>query len=187
MAKVPPDEIGKYTYGNLSVIRWGSSSYKVKVGSFCSIANGCRVILNGNHRSDWITTYPFGHINTHVFNTFDGSGHPVGKGDVIIGNDVWIGDNVTIMGGVTIGDGAVIAANSHVVKNVEPYSIHGGNPGRFIKSRFSEEDINLLLKLRWWEWPDDKINKYVPILCSSGNIKKIVQDECNERDQQVDV
>ena len=49
------------------------------------------------------------------------------NGDVIIGNDVWICENVTIMSGINIGDGAIIANNSHVVKNVDPYSIVGGN------------------------------------------------------------
>ena len=53
------------------------------------------------------------------------------KGDTVIGNDVWIGQNVTIMPGVKIGDGAIIAANSTVVKSVEPYSIYGGNPAKF--------------------------------------------------------
>ena len=64
--------------------------------------------------------------------------------DVIIGNDVWIGSNVTIMSGVTIGDGVVIANNSHVVKNVEPYSLVGGNPAKLIKYRFSQEQIKNL-------------------------------------------
>ena len=74
------------------------------------------------------------------------------RGDVIIGNDVWIADNVTIMSGVRIGDGAVIACNSHVVKDVEPYSIVGGNPAKFIKHRFTQEQIECLLKIKWWNW-----------------------------------
>lgn len=64
------------------------------------------------------------------------------KGDTVIGNDVWIGQNVTIMPGVKIGDGAIIAANSTVVKSVEPYTIYGGNPAKFIKNRFSDETLN---------------------------------------------
>ncbi len=66
-------------------------------------------------------------IFINVFNKFDGNGHPSTKGDVIIGNDVWIGDNVTIMSGIKINDGAVIAANSHVVKDVEAYSLINKN------------------------------------------------------------
>ena len=60
--------------------------------------------LGGNHRTDWVTTYPFGHIHKNIFNNFNDEGHTSTKGDVIIGNDVWIGENVTIMSGVIIGD-----------------------------------------------------------------------------------
>jgi len=75
----------------------------------------------------------------------------------VIGNDVWIGQYVTIMPGVKIGDGAIIAANSTVVKNVEPYSIVGGNPANMIKKRFDDGTIELLLKLQWWDWDEKKI------------------------------
>ena len=125
------------------------------------------IYLGGNHRTDWVSTYPFGHIHQGVFDRFDGSGHPSTRGDVVIGNDVWIGDGVTIMSGVRIGDGAVIAANSHVVKDVEPYTLVGGNPARFIKYRFSREHIEKLLAIQWWNWEDDKINRLSPLLCSS--------------------
>lgn len=159
-------EIGRYTYGERNIhIVWGEGK-TIKIGNFCSIGKNLVVYLGGNHRKDWITTYPFGHINQHVFNNFNGKGHPSSKGDIIIGNDVWIADNVTIMSGVTIGDGAVIANNSHVVKNVEPYSLVGGNPARHIKYRFKPDEIHQLMKIKWWEWPDEKINKYTNILCS---------------------
>ena len=92
-------------------------------------------------------------------------GHPSTKGDVTIGNDVWIGSNVTIMSGVTNGDGAVIANNSHVVKNVEAYSLAGGNPAKLIKYRFTPEQIEALLKIKWWYWDDAKIT---PFLCNNN-------------------
>ena len=135
---------GKYTYGTLTV-HWSNDNSKLAVGNFCSIAGNGHVYLGGNHRTDWISTYPFGHRHNDIFYNFDGKGHPSTKGDVIIGNDVWIGNNVTIMSGVTIGDGAVIACNSHVVKNVEPYALVGGNPSKLIKYRFTREQIEKLL------------------------------------------
>ena len=159
--------IGKHTYGNPNIFSYGEGT-KVVIGNFCSIAGNCNIFIGSNHRTGWVTTYPFGHINQHIFNKFNGKGHPATKGDVIIGNDVWIGANVTIMSGVTIGDGAVIANNSHVIKNVEPYSIVGGNPAKFIKYRFTSEQIEKLLQIKWWFWDDTKINSFSPLLCSDN-------------------
>lgn len=157
---------GKYTYGKCNVLDPWPGSGKLSVGKFCSIAANVVVYTGGNHRTDWVTTYPFGHINKNIFNSFDGNGHPATKGDVIIGNDVWIASNVTIMSGVKIGDGAVIANNSHVVKDVPPYAIVGGNPAKVIKYRFTEDQISKLLQIKWWDWDDERINKNTQLLCS---------------------
>jgi acetyltransferase-like isoleucine patch superfamily enzyme len=164
--------IGKYTYGKPKIL-WANDNYCVEnptltIGKFCSIAANVNIYLGGSHRTDWVTTFPFGHINKDIFTNFNGDGHPYTKGNVIIGNDVWIASNVTIMSGVTIGDGAVIANNSHVVKNVEPYSLVGGNPAKLIKYRFTPEQIQKLLEIRWWDWEDSKINQYTPLLCNTN-------------------
>jgi acetyltransferase-like isoleucine patch superfamily enzyme len=79
---------GKYTYGMPNIL-WQNDNAKLIVGNFCSIAGGVNIYLGGNHRTDCVTTYPFGHIHQNIFNNFDGNGHPSTKGDVIIGNDVW--------------------------------------------------------------------------------------------------
>jgi acetyltransferase-like isoleucine patch superfamily enzyme len=163
---------GKYTYGKPNIL-WGNDNAKLVVGNFCSIA-GVTIYLGGNHRTDWVTTYPFGHIHRDMFNSFNGAGHPSTKGDVIIGNDVWIGDNVIIMSGVKIGDGAVIANNSHVVKDVEPYSLVGGNPAKLIKYRFTQQQIEKLLEIKWWYWDDEKINKFTTLLCND-NIDEFIK------------
>lgn len=161
--------VGKYTYGveNVRTLTWGEGS-TLSIGSFCSLAANIVVYLGGNHRVDWITTYPFGHTSKNVFNRFNGVGHPKTNGNVIIGNDVWIGSNATIMSGVKIGDGAVIANNSHIVKNVEPYTIVGGNPGKLIKQRFDDNTIKKLLELKWWNFDDNTINEITPLLCSTN-------------------
>jgi acetyltransferase-like isoleucine patch superfamily enzyme len=164
---------GKYTYGK-PIIHWPNKDAQLIVGKFCSIASNVNIYLGGNHRTDWVTTYPFGHIFMDKFNKFNGVGHPATKGHVIIGNDVWIGSNVTIMSGVSIGDGCVIANNSHVVKNAEPYSIIGGNPAKLIKYRFTKEQIDQLLKIKWWDWTDSKINFFTPMLCNE-NIDEFIK------------
>jgi len=77
------------------------------------------------------------------------------------------------MSGVTIGDGAVVANSSHVVKDVEPYSIIGGNPAKHIRYRCTPEQIKCLLEIKWWDWEDAKINKYAPLLC--GDIDAFIK------------
>ncbi len=158
-------KIGKYTYGfkGVSVQRY-SSTELLEIGSFCSIASGVTIFLGGNHRPDWITTFPFGHIYKTQLGGEDIVGHPSSNGGVTIGNDVWFGYGATIMSGVTIGDGAVISANAHVVKNVEPYEIVGGNPAKHIKFRFTGPVIKMLLQLRWWELEDGEIKRIAPQL-----------------------
>ena len=151
----PNYKVGEYTYGNPHIFSWGDEP-KLQVGKFCSIAKGVQIILGGEHKTDWVTTYPF----NVVFNEFKRiKGHPANKGDIIIGNDVWIGNNATILSGVTIGDGAVIALGSVVTKNVEPYSIVGGVPAKLIRKRFDDETIKKLLEIKWWEWDINKIKK----------------------------
>jgi acetyltransferase-like isoleucine patch superfamily enzyme len=137
-----------------------------------------KVYLGGNHRSDRVSTYPF-HVGWAHNNTFSGFNLPHGEypetnGVVIIENDVWIGDNVTIMSGVSIGNGAIIAAGSHVVKDVKPYSVVGGNPASHIKYRFSSDVIEKLLKIQWWNFSDDSVNDIVPLLCSP-NIEEFIK------------
>lgn len=159
--------VGRHTYGfgNITQRSWAEPTH-LFVGSFCSIANHVSIFLGDGHRTDLITTYAFGHIKKDLF-PHHGIGIAATNGDVRIGNDVWLCSGCTIMSGVTIGDGAVVAANAHVVKNVDPYEIVGGNPAKRIKRRFTDEQIGMLLDVRWWELPDEQIASLVPYLCSN--------------------
>jgi chloramphenicol O-acetyltransferase type B len=164
--------IGRFTYGyeKMSIKQWGEGA-SLKIGSFCSLADNLTILLGGNHRVDWATTFPFGHIFKDDLGGEEIYGHPVTNGDVVIGNDVWVGRNTTIMSGVNVGDGAVIAANSTVVKNIGVYEIWGGNPARFIRSRFDDEIIQKLLSLKWWDWEIASIRKVAPLLSQNPSIE----------------
>lgn len=131
------------------------------------------VMLGGNHRTDWFTTFPFGHIYADELGSAAVPGHPSSNGGVTIGHDVWIGRDVTIMSGVTIGNGAVIAANSHVVKDVGDYEIVGGNPARLIKKRFDDDVIRELLALQWWNAPLDFIRRHIVTLSSVPTVASV--------------
>lgn len=87
------------------------------------------------------------------------------KGDIVVGNDVWLGRECLIMPGVHIGDGAIIASRSVVSRDVEPYCVAGGNPARFIKKRFDEELIGILLRLKWWDFEPQRLVSILPLLC----------------------
>ncbi len=86
------------------------------------------------------------------------------KGDIVIGNDVWIGYEAVVMPGVHIGDGAIIGTRAVVTRDVPPYGIVGGVPARIIKYRFDEPTIQMLLKIKWWDWDIHKIKTNLPII-----------------------
>ena len=77
----------------------------------------------------------------------------------MIGHDVWVGDGAVIGGGVHVGDGAVIATRAVVFADVPPYAIVAGNPARVLRYRFSRPAVEALLRIRWWDWPEDEIRR----------------------------
>ena len=142
-------EIGRFTYGyeTIQILQWGEGA-SLKIGSFCSISDPSTIMLGGNHRVDWITTFPFGHIFADELGGTEIKGHPASKGNVVIGNDVWIGQNSLIKQGINIGHGAIVGMGSIVTKDVDPYTIVAGIPATKIKLRFENEIVEELLKYR---------------------------------------
>lgn len=182
----PNIQVGDYTYyddfedvGNfLKNVRYhfDFSGDRLLIGRYCMIASGVEFIMNGaNHLSDAISTYPFAIFGNGWEGAMEGRTYPF-KGDTVIGNDVWIGYRAAIMAGITVGDGAIIAAYSVVTKDVEPYSIVGGNPARLIRKRFSEAEISRLLAVRWWDWPPEKISRHLRAL-TGKHIADLEADE----------
>ena len=157
-------EIGRHTYGVPRIATYIGDSSRVVIGSFCSIAEDVEIFTGGNHRPDWVSTFPF-RSRFGLPGAFD-DGHPASKGDVVIGHDVWVGRGASILSGVTIGDGAVVGAYAVVTKDVRPYAVVAGNPAREIRRRFDDDTIERLITLRWWDWPDERILASVPLLNS---------------------
>lgn len=162
------DQAVRYLLGDkFTQSAWQSGVFgdvdKLRIGKFCSIASGATFMLAGNqgHRIDWISTFPF---SADVF----GEGVKNGfqrAGDTVIGNDVWIGSEAMIMPGVKIGDGAVIGARSVITKDVAPYSVVVGN-NVVVNKRFTEQAIQSLLRIQWWNWPLPQLKEAMPLLCS---------------------
>ncbi|MGV8859686.1 MAG: CatB-related O-acetyltransferase [Pseudomonas sp.] len=161
--RYPNYSIGVGTYGIPEVIEFDDVT-TLKVGAYTSIADGVRILLGGEHRTDWITTYPFPAMIDEVKDIVD---FAPSKGDVVIGSDCWICTNAVILSGVTVGHGAVVAAGAVVTKDVAPFSVVGGNPCKFIKWRFEEDTREILLGSAWWDWPVAEVKAVARTLCSS--------------------
>ena len=160
--------VGKFTYG----YQYMDYQYVKSIGSFCSIAANQTIVPN-DHRMDWVTTSPVASLREFNFTDKDYMKDycPAEYRNIFVGNDVWIGANCIIFEGVNIGDGAVIAAGSIIRKDVPPYAVIGG-VDKIIKYRFSDEVIQKLLKIKWWNWDDKKIKENIMLM---QNIEKFVE------------
>lgn len=147
-------KIGDYSYINRN-----SNVENCDIGKFCSISSGV-YICPFEHTLRFRTTHPIAHLNEST------------RPRVHIGNDVLISLNAIILEGVTIGDGAVIGAGAVVTKDVKPYEIVGGVPAHHIGFRFAQEEIETLIKLKWWDWDIVKIKKNIAYLRDADNLVK---------------
>ena len=190
VVKDPSIEIGDYTIYNDFVsdpllfeqnnvlYHYPINHERLIIGNFCSIACGTKFLFNSANRTlKSLSTYTFPLFyedwnleKSNITTAWDN------KGDIIIGNDVWIGYEAIIMAGVHVGNGAIIAAHAVVTKDVQPYTIVGGVPARPIRKRFNEEIIQELEKLKWWNWPIEKIRRCLPYI-TSGNLNKLQESE----------
>jgi acetyltransferase-like isoleucine patch superfamily enzyme len=164
--------MGRGSYGQPFVHYHEGDTARVTIGRYCSIAAGVGFMPGGNHRTDWVSTYPF-RLRFGLPGALR-DGHPATKGNIVIGNDVWIGNDALILSGVTVGDGAVVAAKAVVTKDVAPYAVVGGNPGRVIGHRFTEEQRRQLEALRWWDWPEGVIVERVDAL-NGGDVDEFLR------------
>lgn len=147
---------------------------KLVIGKFCSIACGAKFLFtSANHTQKSLSTYPFpiffeewGLDVRDITDAWDN------RGGISIGNDVWIGYEAVILSGVTVGDGAVIGARAVVTRDVPPYTIVGGVPAKPIRRRFSEDTVSALEKIRWWDWPEERIKRHIADI-QAGRIDRL--------------
>ncbi|MCQ2582030.1 MAG: CatB-related O-acetyltransferase [Alphaproteobacteria bacterium] len=165
--------VGDGSYGPLDIENAGNGNTRLVIGKYCSIGPSVHFILASEHPYKRLSTYPWktmvlGHAATEAES----------KGDIVIEDDVWIGLGAIINSGVHIGRGAIIASGAVVIKNVEPYSIVGGNPARHIKYRFDKKIRDLLMKIDFSKLNDDIIKNNIENLytdITEENIKHILQ------------
>jgi acetyltransferase-like isoleucine patch superfamily enzyme len=170
--------IGTTYIGYGTYISNGSVIKDTSIGRFCSIGSNIQTGLGRHPSKDFVSTHPaffstqkqagFTFVSETIFEEFLYADEQH-KRIVTIGNDVWIGNNAIIVDGVKIGDGAIIAAGAVVTKDVQPYAIVAGIPAKFIRYRFSPEEIAGLLRIKWWDWNPEKIK------ASSHLFKNITQ------------
>ena len=150
--------LGYVLVGKYSHILPFSTIYHAEIGSFTTIAKNARIGI-GRHPTNVLSTNFIFYKKNPIRNDWY---HPIVFKEYLptkIGNDVWIGENVTIVGGITIGDGAIVATRAVVTKDVPPYAIVAGVPAKVVKYRFDEATIKLLLEIKWWNLPDNEIQK----------------------------
>lgn len=163
-------EVGEYTHYDSDgdslaferdAVLYAFGPERLIVGRFCAIASGVRFLMPGaNHADLGPSTFPFGVFGPPWETTMDIVMSAPSRGDTVVGHDVWLGYSALVLPGVTIGHGAVVAAGSVVARDVPPYAVVAGNPARVVRSRFSEEDVERLLRAAWWNWPIELVTDH---------------------------
>jgi virginiamycin A acetyltransferase len=169
-------EVGEYTYYDSyddplaferDAVLYAFGAERLIIGRFCAIASGVRFVMPGaNHADRGPSTFPFGVFGPPWDATMDIVMSAPSRGDTIVGHDVWLGYSALVLPGVTIGHGAVVAAASVVARDVPPYAVVVGNPARVVRSRFSADDVERLLRAAWWDWPVELVTEHARTIMS---------------------
>jgi virginiamycin A acetyltransferase len=171
LVRDPRIEVGEYTYYDHPddatafeerAVLYGFGPERLIIGRFCAIGAGVRFLMPGaNHADLGPSTFPFGIFGEPwAERTMDLVMGAPSRGDTVVGNDVWLGYQALVLPGVTVGHGAIVAAASVVSSDVPPYAIVAGNPARVVRRRFSDEDVERLLRAAWWDWPIELVTEH---------------------------
>jgi acetyltransferase-like isoleucine patch superfamily enzyme len=156
--------MGRMSYYAPRVVKYKGDTGRVIVGNFASVAPDADFYVGGLHRVEWVSLYGLRAMLELPGAYEDGFTH--GRGDIVVGSDTWVTNGSTVMSGVTIGDGAVVGTKAVVAKDVRPYAIVVGNPAKEIARRFTDEQVEALLRIKWWEWPTELVKERVDLLSS---------------------
>ena len=156
--------MGNMSYYAPNVVKFKGDTGRVIIGNFASIAPDADFYVGGLHRVEWVSLYGLRAMLELPGAYEDGFTH--GRGDIVVGSDTWVTNGCTVMSGVTIGDGAVVGTKAVVAKDVRPYAIVVGNPAKEIGRRFSDEQVEALLRIKWWDWPTELVKERVDALSS---------------------
>src|SRR3954452_16519024 len=170
-------EVGEYTYYDSEDrpeefesrnVLYAYGPERLEIGRYCALAEGVRFVMAGaNHAMLGPSTFPFGIFGgVWAETTMDLVMGAESRGDTVVGSDVWIGYQALVMPGVTIGHGAVVAAGSVVIGDLPPYAIAGGNPARVLRMRYSEPEVERLLRVAWWDWPVELVTEHARTIMS---------------------
>lgn len=147
--------IGKNSYLCDPTVRGNANN--ISIGNYSCVGEGCTFDGGFGHEYKNVTSFPLNKIWTELPSNI------VCKGDIIVGHDCWIGENSTIISGVTIGDGCVIGYGTIVTKSIEPYTVVTNKKSW---KRFTEEQVEKLLEIQWWNWDDERVLKNAKLLLS---------------------
>lgn len=176
---IPYVEVGEFTYYHdpqtpldfaTRNVMYAYGDERLIIGRYCCIARETRFLMSpGNHPMVGVGTYPFGMFPGAWHDAVqDGLNDVPSRGDIVIGNNVWIGYRAIVMPGVHVGDGAIIGAGAVVTRDVPAYAVFGGNPGRMIKRRFTDDEIAELLEIAWWNWPVEAVTAHARAIMYGG-------------------
>ncbi|AUH33687.1 CatB-related O-acetyltransferase [Paracoccus tegillarcae] len=178
----PNIDIGDYSYASsfeppddwavrLAPYTYAGAPERLRIGRFCQIADRVRIITaSANHPMAGISTYPFAIFDHARLGEYMDQLDSLP--DTVIGHDVWLGDAATVLPGARIGCGVIVGAGAVVGGTVPDYAVVAGNPGRVLRMRYAPDQVAVLMRLQWWDWPAEAVEAAIPAL-AAGDISAL--------------
>lgn len=148
-------KVGKNSYGSLNVLSFVRRSYLI-IGNFVSIAPNVWFLLDVEHYTHYISTYPFKSRMLEIEKT-----ETFSQGNIVIDDDVRICFGAVVMSGVHIGQGAIVTVGAVVTEDVPPYAIVGGVPAKVLRYRFKEDIIEKMVDIDYSQLSKNMVKSHL--------------------------